>query len=385
MKKFFIFVLFICLTAGLAGCTREEEKLPEPVYTVHDLFPRAFNTMMVYEGKTVETRRDADGNPFNREIQMDLVYFKDYVHEHRSQTRILSWINENLSIIAEIYHLEDGKLSMVRGHSSFFEHTDMTGSPDPERDFDIIILLEPLVVGQEWVRIDWGPSKETAKIVSVDTEVTTPFGTFTALVVELYDNLNSTMKREYYAPGIGLVKIENESATVHQFYHLVDIIESEIYENMEIFLGWEWDFEVDEFGNEFHFPVAIFDFMPVSFGTNADLTAIYTEAFKTYMYEAFGHVINPAVAINSIRHDRWEAILHLDMTAAFVDEMTGMGEDERLFLQLFVDTMGYHYNAMGVSLTIDGGAYVSERYTINAAAGDFIVLTLYQGHDSWEE
>jgi hypothetical protein len=228
---------------------------------------------------------------------------------------------------------------------------------------------------------------EYAKIVSTDTELTTPHGTFNTMVIEVTDTLGARTL-EYYAPGIGLVRLERTRDAVTQYYHLINIVESTLNENMEIFLGWTTDYEIDEDGEIYEFPVAIYDYMHIDYSTNNCLPTLFTQAFKTYLLEAFGHVVNLGAAINSIYADRWEAVLHIDLTPAFAVEMSAMGEDELLFLQLFADTMGYHYNTIAVSISIDGGPYVSERITLDPANGDLIILTSYQAmfeeHDIWD-
>jgi hypothetical protein len=139
------------------------------------------------------------------------------------------------------------------------------------------------------------------------------------------------MTREYYAPGIGLVKREFERDNVNQFYHLTNVIKSTMNENVEIILGWTEEYEETEDGERFYFPVAMYDNMEINFNTNADVPALFTEAFKIYLSEVLGIVLDPAVAINSIQNDRFESILYIDMTPAFAEEMMEMGEDAPLF------------------------------------------------------
>jgi hypothetical protein len=381
MKKVLIVMLIIAVTAGLTGCTQRGRNdvnagAAESEFVISDFFPKTPNSLMHYEGASTTWRRDADGNPFEHVLSMDLIYFFDYIHEVRSQNRIFSLVNDNESVRVEIYEMRADALVMINERQNFYDYNDITAD---EARVEIIILAEPLVLGNKWTRLDFGWATEKAEIISMDTEITVPFGTFNTMVVEIIDAERGITRREYYAPGIGLVKMERVTDASEQYQHLVNIFEGPYVEYMTIFLSWDLIIEIDEeTGEEFGYLEPFADFMPVEYFTNSNIPALYTDALRSYLLNVFEYEVDPGARINFIDFNRSEGILHIDFTPAFVTEMMKLGEDELMVMQLLIDTLGYIYNAYAATISIDGEAYVSDNITIDPSNGDIIILTMYQ-------
>jgi len=387
MKKI-IAVLLAAVTAALTACSPQTggsvaSPPPGPVteqevlYTIADFFPRTPDRTIFFEGLFTRDRTDSEGTPYVQEIETFAVFFQDYVHEKRSQGRSLVRIGDQETSSVDVYDFdrEKGELSLIYMAGNYYDHGDSTGETP---NTYLMILAEPLVVGNKWVRMQTDSGVETAEIVSMDTEITTPYGTFTTMVVEIDSQTRGITDREYYAEGVGLVKTERVGEGMYQYQHLIGIFEGPFIEYMQFFYDWTYVTEFDGNGDPYLTRQASIDVMEVRHYTNAELIPLFMDTLRRYADEFWNYEIDPAISLNSLRFDRFTSRLHMDWNAAFLAEMMNFGEEEGRILQFITDTLGYAYNAFEATYSIDGAPYVSERFNIDPSIGDVIVLTMYQ-------
>lgn len=341
---------------------------------IEDYYPVIPNRLMAYEGEKTFYKTTDDGI---EEIPYGFIYltFPDYIHGERNQKRTMSFINGSEASMGEVYEIKNGMLTLIRHESSFYDHTDLTAMSKME---EVLILQEPFVIGNKWIRYQDDSYIETAEIISLDTEVTVPYGTFTAMVVEVVDASRDETSKEYYVQGLGCVKIENESPSYYQYQHLVAVSDEPLAAAIDMVTDWVVAVDIDEEGEEYYYMDVKTEQWEIQYTTNCDVLEIYNQAAREYIKAQYGHELDAGVKINSAVLDRNQGLLIVDMSAAFPAEMMKAGDDEGRYLQLFADTIGWLYNAYHVTFSVDGGAYATENITIDPAAGDYIVLSLYK-------
>ncbi|MCL2702892.1 MAG: hypothetical protein FWE91_04710 [Defluviitaleaceae bacterium] len=339
-------------TADIAG----ETAAPETIYTMQDFFPRTHNRQMHFEGLAASQRRDTQGNVFPNEIELYTVFFNDHVRGSRSQTRIMSWRSGAEYSLIEVYEISQGNLWLINTRERFFDHTDYTAEIP---SLGVLILSEPFEAGNEWIRFQLGEAvHEVARIISMNTEITVPYGTFDAMVVEVTDEVNGVKTLEYYAAGLGLIKTERQTEIGGQYQQLVDVVDGPLPMFMQFFYGWN---VVEEFFEDYDEPfldnVPDMHHVPVEYHTNTDLIPFYMNTFRAYLRDYWNYNLSSGVDINSISYDRAANLLHVDFTPAFITEMSGLGELESHVMQLAADTLGFLYRAHEVAFTVNGDAY----------------------------
>jgi hypothetical protein len=279
---------------------------------------------------------------------------------------VFSFLEENESVLIEIFELEDGILRLVDVVPNTFDRADVSGG---EVFFDVIILKEPIEVGNEWMRVDMPGNRETARIISVDTEITVPHGTFTAVVVELIND-NGSVAFEYYVPGLGLVYAERDMGISRQSRMLAEVVDGPFVEYLPIFKGWNTEEEEDLDGEIFPVFIADVDYAVVRFYTNADAAEVYTEAFREYFTNNMGIAdLAPEFRINSISVDMHNLRLNVDLSAELAAFLEGLGGN---IIQLAADTLGYAYSVTAVNFFADGEEFVMD-----------VILTRFGQFDQW--
>lgn len=148
--------------------------------TLEDYFPFKENVHMTYAGF---------GNEY-----AGMEFWVDYIQNGALQLRE----NNGGTELVNVYVIEDGALKRVFAQEEVYFRQDFTAM----REDSEIMLMEPLQIGTSWTL----PNGAQRSITALNAAVTVPYGTYTALeVTTVYDG--STGKN-YYAPGIGLIKQE---------------------------------------------------------------------------------------------------------------------------------------------------------------------------------
>lgn len=374
IRRIFAVMVVAVILLG-TGCGRDTNGEGAGAYSIEDFFPRVPNRLKFFEGSQTNQRLDANGNLTVDENVIMFAFFEDHIHEHRHQTRTLAWIDGWDFTSVAVYELGDGQLRIINSAVDFVDHTDIT---DEEPWDNMIVLAEPLVVGNSWIRFQAGNIIERAQILSMNTEITVPYGTFEAMVVEVTVDALGQVTREYFVRELGLVQTVVEGPHLQSLQQLSDINYSPFMGVVHVFTGWDVHVEMMEDDTPLFSHVPIGYMIPMEIPTNADLIPLYMETFRTFLSENMDFELDPAIDINFIEFDRFPRLLHVDFTEAFLTTMTALGDQEEHVLQLVADTLGAMYRAFEVTFSIDGAPYASENVTIDPAQGDRILLTMFR-------
>jgi hypothetical protein len=260
--------------------------------------------------------------------------FTEYASEDNIQRRI----DNGGTVIAQVVQLKDGKLTMVlfRGETYYRENF-----LDLSDDTEEILLMEPLEEGTVWMLED---GRERT-ITSIDTEVTTPLGSYVAIEVVTTGTFGTTS--DYYAEGIGLVKT---------------VFTSEGTEVSSSLKAMETDATRTEL-MQFYFPnldmgKIFIKNKEVFFQTNDSTSQVLEEAYKAAIVSNVGEVFTTNTKINSLFLNSDNKV-EIDLNSAFLTEMNAGAEYESMILQSLANTFGQYYGVEEVILTIDGKPYAS--------------------------
>ena len=98
-----------------------------------------------------------------------------------------------------VYKIENGELQNVfsQGETYYvYDYTAMNTMND-------VLIKEPIAVGTTWTL----PSGDQRAITDADASVTVPYGTYND-ALEVTTTFAESIQKDYYAPGMGLVKRE---------------------------------------------------------------------------------------------------------------------------------------------------------------------------------
>ena len=303
--------------------------------TVADYFPIRENVKYVYEGR---------GNEY-----ADYHVYVDYASGNRIQQRV----DNGGSVLARVYEIEDGKLTLKLSEGEVYYRENML---DRTGDSEEVILMEPLEKGISWTLKD---GRERT-ITGTTTEVKTPMGVFTAIEV-ITEGDDSTIV-DYYAKGIGLIKTIFQSGGMEVSSTLKSIEEDQA--RAETVRFYYPDIQTEEI---------TYVESDVVWHTNDDTGKVLEEAYKGAVNEALGTVFTTGTAIRSLSLDE-ENKVRLDLNEAFVSEMNAGAAYEALILQCAAATFGNYYNSDQVILTIEGKPYESGH--ISMKEGESIPVRL---------
>jgi hypothetical protein len=203
------------------------------------------------------------------------------------------------------------------------------------------------------------------------------------MVVEVKRSDNGNVALEYYVEGLGRVKTEQESPSRVQNEHLVSVTDAPLQEQLAMIYSWYAEEQADEEGGLHYFMKPLYDMKTVTYSTNSDIYALYSELLRSYALEKFGFGLGDEVKINSLEIDRFNGSLNIDVSQGFLDAMNESPESERTYLKFVANTLGEIYSAFYVTLTVEGEAYVSGNVTIDPAAGDYIELGRYKNGEAF--
>ena len=355
-------ILLLALVLTLAGCGKTTS--PSPSESANNSAMPAVsaeNSMSPSVTAETETTRPADATglilmdyfPFNENIHMTYAGFGneyaameswvDYTQNGALQVRS----NNGGTEVVSIYVIENSALKRVYSQEEAYFRQDLTTMRETEE----IMLMEPLEVGTSWTLEDGSQRSITA----LNASVTVPYGTFTALeVTTVYDG--STMK-SYYAPGIGLVKMEYNAGEE------MEPITSELenYEEGSPLRQYAHFYYPDFNNDRLAYIKKSFDLM-----TNEDITDIFEHEFKS-VPEGSGltPVLTEGAVLNSILYDPDTGIVTADVSSEFISGMNTGSSLEGMILQSIADTLGWYFQTDKIQLTVDGGPYESGHFLFN--------------------
>jgi spore germination protein GerM len=220
-----------------------------------------------------------------------------------------------------------------------------------------ILIQEPLEKGNSWTLAN-GNKRE---ITGIDVKVTVPYGEYEAIEVTTTD-VNGITK-DYYAKDVGLVQSKYIAGTDEISSSLEKIEKNTPYRKQVNFYYPNLD------SDKYYYVTR-----DVLFSTN-DITrqvletaykANYTDGMKNL---GIGNVLTPNTRVMSLYLDKFETV-HIDLSKAFITEMSAGAYYETMLLTSIVNTFGSYYGREKVILTIEGANYSSGH--IYLQKGEFL-------------
>lgn len=255
-----------------------------------------------------------------------------------------------------LYAIRDGEVRVAVSRSELYARENLSLLPS-EGDGEIL-LKEPLKVGTTWY-VDGG----IRSITDLKAEVDTPAGSYSAIEVTTIGN--DTAIRQYYAPGVGLVKTVRTGA----------------FEDTSV-LGSRTTGQPETINVTLYYPkmtgtkVAVTsDAEQVKLYTNNSLTDLLTDYFRHPAQTDDLALMSENTRINSMTQDLVSGIVTIDFSGEFITEMNAGSETEAAILQCVANTAGSLYSASQVVITIDGKLYESGHIAFKQ--GETIAVDYY--------
>ena len=336
MKKIRIGIFLLFSTMFLSACSSED--------TASSFISFDDNLLLIY---------NVDGpTPFT------IRTFNSYAEGSRLQRMSTS----NVGFTAtEVLELRGRELLLVIGHG-FAHHNNITGN---EQEVHAVILSEPIQIGHSWLESPFMPEGEShvREITGTGITVTTPAGTFETIEVTVTYPLEERYveprrRREYHAPGIGLVKqiTYTGRATNMEGWDEPDFEEHTITKRLVEIRREGYAQTIDVF----YAVDDVFAQMEITYTTNNDLTRIYAPVARRVLELSLDHpAAGDGIDINFAIFNPETGGLNLDFSAAFTEAMGRVRdyEQERRILNAIATTFGVLYSAHHVRITVDGLPY----------------------------
>jgi hypothetical protein len=310
-------VPFLLILMILSGCA--QKTAPEkPDGKIEDFFPIVKDEKYIYEGT---------GNEF-----AGYTVYPDYTSKDRVQQRI----ENGGTVLARVYEVKDGKLTMVLSRGEVYYRENMLQKTDGA---DEVMLMEPLKKGTSWTLKDGS----RRIITGTDKKVTTPYGTFPCIEVTTEGKDGTTL--HYYAKDTGLIETIFRTGGTEVTSALKSVEKDAAgTQTLRIYIPDAADGKIYYKERE------------VSYRTNYITGKILEDACKKEIMESFGQVLSDAKLVNSLSLDE-QNIVRIDFNSSFTAEMDRAGNHEPLILQCIIDTLKYYYNSESVILTVDEKPY----------------------------
>jgi len=361
MKAVKILITSIFLIALVAGCTQPPvptpvpDPAPEPnqeqTLSITDIFPFHEDTLILFDlsggiGSTAYYTVFTEGNRMQRLVTLGT--FR----------------------VTEVFEIADGELRVnhARAMASGFENM-----LDVKDDNPMVILREPLVVGNSW-ETHTGPTmlgvaRGVSTITAVDLEIETAVGLVSAIEVST-EFENGFVEVNYSAKGVGLVQsghflpgFELEQGTTRfiQEEMNVDMLLASAAEGAAL----QVDIRVyhpNEDADDLDFSENTAPFM-----TNGDIRELFESVLRHPGERPHG-IISPNTTINFIDVS-WvqaednpaneNATVHLDLSEDFSNDMSVGITYEQLILASLEITFLEFFSADEFVLTVAGQPHVS--------------------------
>lgn len=293
-----------------------------PALTVADYFPMIEGYQAVFEG---------DGNEFS-----GFTRTYDFINDEFLTMRTATAGTTTVEIVA----ITADKAEVMVTKPETYSHEELP------RDI-ITQIVEPtrvLIEGPIEVGHTWDSDGRQREITGIDVPVETKTGTYETL--EVSEHSENSIRREYYAPDVGLVYAEDESTDPEADYFVTQILSELSYEG--------WGEEVT-----FYYPNGEGEFEQVNetvaMTTNDDMALKFTQIFQGGN-SADQQMMTKSVDINSISVDgqdpRKGKIVYVDFSeniSELADNPQGKAK-----LDAMMATMGQYYNADYIQPAIEG-------------------------------
>jgi len=307
-------------TAGTEPVT--ETNIPESL-SISDFFPIEQDVKYVYSGEGMEY------SSYTVNI--------DYTSDNAVQQRI----DNGGTVAAKVITQADGKLTATyfRGESYSRENC------LDKSNYNEVLLMEPIAVGTTWTLKD----SSVRTITDLSASITTPLGDFMAIEVTTESQDSGNKTTDYYAKGIGLIKMIFYSDN----YEVTSTL-SEIVENTPFIQTVRFYYPNLDAGTIYYLE------RDLAFHTNDSTGEILATSYKE-IPSGVEKVFSQNTAINSLTVGE-DGIVLLDLNQAFLSEMNAGSAYEGMILNCIANTFGGYYYTDKVILTIDGALYSSGHF-----------------------
>jgi Sporulation and spore germination len=317
IKSVLLLSMLLTFVFAVSGCA--EEPLPAEEPTIQDYYPFNENVKMVYEGQ---------GNEF-----ASYTTYVDYINGDKIQIRVNNGGSESVTILQN----SEGSLTDINSWGGdVFYKTDWTGEAATT---STILLKEPLIQGTTWNLSDGSQREITGLKVAIET----PYDSFEALEVTTTKD-GQTIRKQYYALGIGLVKSIFLGEEEEISSSLKEMITGGGYE----FQVRSYDFFVTDTG-----VLSNFADKNISLKTNEDIDDFFAAEFLE------GELISPNTVLNSLWMTPGSDVANIDFSAQFLSDMNAGSTQESGVLMSVANTVGDYFNVQKVIITMDGAPYSS--------------------------
>lgn len=341
MKKTLLIISLLLLIFTF-GCNKDEgnNNGNKEELKLVDYYPVMENTRYYYKGY---------GNEF-----AEYSSFIDYTLNDRFQTRV---DNPGTSM-ARIYELKDGVLKVLLNKGESYAREDYLRNPGLAGELsEDILIQEPLEKGNSWTLAN-GNKRE---ITGIDVKVTVPYGEYEAIEVTTTDTNGIT--KDYYAKDIGLVQSKFIAGTDEISSSLEKIEQDTPYKAQVNFYFPHLD------QDKYYYVTKDVEFRTNDI-TRQVLETYYKDSYTNSMKSlGIGNVLTANTKIRSLYLDKFDTV-HIDLSGAFITEMSAGAYYETMLLTSLVNTFGSYYGRDKVILTIDGNNYSSGH--IYLEKGEFL-------------
>lgn len=293
-----------------------------PALTVADYFPMIEGYQAVFEG---------DGNEFS-----GFTRTYDFINDEFLTMRTATAGTTTVEVVA----ITADKAEVMVTKPETYSHEELTYDMITQPDEPTRVLIEgPIEVGHTF-----DSDGRQREITGIDVPVETKTGTYETLEVSEYSE--NSIRREYYAPDVGLVYAEDESTDPEAYYFVTQILSELSYEG--------WGEEVT-----FYYPNGEGEFEQanetVTMTTNDDMALKFTQIFQGGN-SADQQMMTKSVDINSISVDgqdpRKGKIVYVD----FSENISELADDPqgKAKLDAMMATMVQYYNADYIQPAIEG-------------------------------
>ena len=358
MKKIIYFMIITILLVSFNGCSKNKEDnkadnltltpSPSPIVTLPPEEVVDEDTSGTDSQTDIEERKLIDYYP----IQADTEYvYEGEGNEYASYTRYLDYVdieknklqtrtNNGGTETVRVIELRDGKLSVVyKVDECYYRDSFMDKTVDPTASE--VLLMEPLVKGTEWNL----PDGRKRYISELEVQIDTPSGEYKALEVTTKEQGGTN--KDYYAPGVGLVKSIYSSDGLEVTSSLSKI-------NTDTPFTRTLDRYIPDSDEKLYVEP-----LTLTFKTGDVTRLVLQEALKKEgAKESYLPLISANTKINSLYLGE-DKIVYADFSIELTKDMHLGSGYESLTLEGLTNTLGSYYGVEKVYITVDGRPYES--------------------------
>jgi hypothetical protein len=261
--------------------------------------------------------------------------FNTFITEERVQRKVISPSGN----FVEVIQIQDGSVTLIYASNIEYFYEDIT---DIEPSMEVVLLQEPLVLGNSWEH----SINTTSEITGVNIEVQTQAGTFNTIEVT-NTSQDGTIEINHYAPYVGLVKTVIYGGQMQFEAELSAIItdtQLQIYTQFFVY-----DVVNDEIVEEIR---------TVQLTTNMNYYEMLEKQMRKHTQNQVPS-ITENTTINSIIVNRQDSLAKIDLSQGFVEELNVGANIEMQMLLSIKSTISSFYNVDDVIITIEGETYES--------------------------